>query len=152
MGCHFLLQGIFLTQGLYPCFLHFLHWRWIIYCLRHQGSLVIWVPRLTLLDQGTNRTYDTLSELNLCICRGLNVWEINPTWSRQYEYLPCSFQSVDTSRLLNAECGVGPSPSPSYPLQVHPSLETALGNRTGLPPGIWPISCLLITKCCGKRF
>ena len=26
MGCHFLLQGIFLTQWLNPCFLHLLHW------------------------------------------------------------------------------------------------------------------------------
>ena len=27
MGCHFLLQGIFLTQGLNPCLLHHLHWQ-----------------------------------------------------------------------------------------------------------------------------
>ena len=27
MGCHFLLQGIFSTQGLNPCFLHLLHWQ-----------------------------------------------------------------------------------------------------------------------------
>ena len=27
--CHFLLQGIFLTQGLNPCLLHLLHSRWI---------------------------------------------------------------------------------------------------------------------------
>ena len=26
-GCHFLLQGIFLTQGLKPCLLHLLHWQ-----------------------------------------------------------------------------------------------------------------------------
>ena len=26
-GCHFLLQGIFLTQGLNPCLLHLLHWQ-----------------------------------------------------------------------------------------------------------------------------
>ena len=28
MGCHFLLQGIFLTQGLNP---HLLHYKWILY-------------------------------------------------------------------------------------------------------------------------
>ena len=27
VGCHFLLQGIFLTQGLNPGLLHLLHWR-----------------------------------------------------------------------------------------------------------------------------
>ena len=27
VGCHALLQGIFLTQGLNPCLLHFLHWQ-----------------------------------------------------------------------------------------------------------------------------
>ena len=27
MGCHFLLQGIFLTQGLNPCLLHLQHWQ-----------------------------------------------------------------------------------------------------------------------------
>ena len=27
VGCHFLLQGIFPTQGLNPCFLHLLHWQ-----------------------------------------------------------------------------------------------------------------------------
>ena len=27
MGCHFLLQGVFPTQGLNPCLLHLLHWQ-----------------------------------------------------------------------------------------------------------------------------
>ena len=35
VGCHFLLQGIFPTQGLNP---GLLHCRWIIYHLSHQGS------------------------------------------------------------------------------------------------------------------
>ena len=37
MGCHFLLQGIFLTQGLNP---GLLHCRQRLYHLSHQGSLV----------------------------------------------------------------------------------------------------------------
>ena len=32
VGCHALLQGIFLTQGLNPCFLQLLHCRWILHC------------------------------------------------------------------------------------------------------------------------
>ena len=35
VGCHFLLQGIFQTQGSNLCLLHC---RRILYCLRHQGS------------------------------------------------------------------------------------------------------------------
>ena len=36
VGCHFLLQGIFLTQGSNPGFLHRRH---ILYHLSHQESL-----------------------------------------------------------------------------------------------------------------
>ena len=38
VGCHSLLQGIFLTQGPNPSFLHC---RQILYCLSHQGSLTL---------------------------------------------------------------------------------------------------------------
>ena len=44
VSCHSLLQGIFLTQGSNP---GFLHCRQIIYCLSHQGSpLNSSLPRL----------------------------------------------------------------------------------------------------------
>ena len=35
VGCHFFLQGIFLTQGSNPCLLHC---RLILYHLSHEGS------------------------------------------------------------------------------------------------------------------
>ena len=38
VGCHFLLQGIFPTQGLNPHLLCLLHCKWILYPLSHQGS------------------------------------------------------------------------------------------------------------------
>ena len=38
VGCHFLLQGIFLTQGSTPRFLCLLSCRQILYPLSHQGS------------------------------------------------------------------------------------------------------------------
>ena len=42
VGCHSLLQGIFLTQG---SNLGFLHCKQILYCLNHQGSpLLRWDP------------------------------------------------------------------------------------------------------------
>ena len=39
MCCHFLLQGIFLTQGLNSGLLHY---RQVLYCLSHQGSPGEW--------------------------------------------------------------------------------------------------------------
>ena len=38
VGCHFLLQGIFLTQGLNPHVLRLLHHRRILYPLSHWGG------------------------------------------------------------------------------------------------------------------
>ena len=38
-GCHFLFQGIFLTQGSNPCLLCLLHCRQILYPLSHRGSI-----------------------------------------------------------------------------------------------------------------
>ena len=43
VGCHSLLQGIFLTQGLNLCFLRLLHWRVVLYHWRHLGSPAIGV-------------------------------------------------------------------------------------------------------------
>ena len=40
VGCHALLQGIFLTQGSNPHVLRFLHCRRIFYPLSHRGSPV----------------------------------------------------------------------------------------------------------------
>ena len=37
LGCHFVLQGIFPTQGLNPCFLHLLHWQADSLPLSHLG-------------------------------------------------------------------------------------------------------------------
>ena len=39
MGCHFLFQGIFQTQGSSLCLLHFLHWQADSLSLYHLGSL-----------------------------------------------------------------------------------------------------------------
>ena len=49
MGCPFLLQGIFLTQGLNLR----LHCRRIFYLLSHQGSTDLRRPKLSSFTQGT---------------------------------------------------------------------------------------------------
>ena len=41
VGCHFLLQGIFLTQGLNPSLLHVLHWQVDSLPLHYLGSPLI---------------------------------------------------------------------------------------------------------------
>ena len=41
VGCCSLLQGIFQTEGSYPCFLHLLHYRWIIYLWATREALTI---------------------------------------------------------------------------------------------------------------
>ena len=45
-GCHALLQGIFLTQGLNPCVLGLLHWQ--------VGSLPLVPPGKTLMQRVDN--------------------------------------------------------------------------------------------------
>ena len=41
MGCHFLLQGIFPTQGSNPHFLHLLHWETDFFPLHQLGSSLV---------------------------------------------------------------------------------------------------------------
>ena len=54
VGCHSLLQGIFLTQGSNPCLLCLLHYRWMLYPLRHQGSPPSpWLPPKRHLQSGS---------------------------------------------------------------------------------------------------
>ena len=45
VGCQFLLQGIFLTQGLNS---HLLHWRQVLYHLTHQGMSIYSYPEKQL--------------------------------------------------------------------------------------------------------
>ena len=42
MGCHFLLQGIFPTQGWNPCLLWLLHCRWILYLWATGEALLLY--------------------------------------------------------------------------------------------------------------
>ena len=45
VGCHFLLQGIFLTQELNPCLLWLVHWQAASILLSHLGSPILWSVR-----------------------------------------------------------------------------------------------------------
>ena len=53
MGCHFLLQGIFPTQGLDPCLLSFLHWQTGSLSLAPPGKPILcgtWDPKANVKD------------------------------------------------------------------------------------------------------
>ena len=50
VGCHSLLWGIFLTQGLNP---DLLHCRWILYCLSHHGS-----PKSTIFQYKMKKNFN----------------------------------------------------------------------------------------------
>ena len=54
VGCHFLLQGIFPTQGLIPCLLCLLHCRWVLY---HRAT---WEVSLLLFSRPQSPSYVSL--------------------------------------------------------------------------------------------
>ena len=65
MGCHALLQGIFLTQGSNPCLLCLLHWQ--------AGSLPLTLPEKphfkterSLLSSGTKNRWEFQDDLMPC--------------------------------------------------------------------------------------
>ena len=79
VGCHFLLQGIFLTQGPY---LHLLHYRWILYWLSHQGN-------------PTSKTWKSCIKAILTIAFRNNV--INLFCNKKQEekhFIPCPVKSL----------------------------------------------------------
>ena len=63
LGCHFLLQGIFLTQGSNPCLLSLLHWQ--------KGSLPLTSPDSGLIKSG-GESQDCWSEW----CLSVGLWTV----------------------------------------------------------------------------
>ena len=78
MGCRFLLQGIFPTQGSNS---GLLHCRWILYRLRHQGSPFVY-PTTNL---GFNCLFNKIDLVCFLVCFGLlgNLTQAysEPTWA-----------------------------------------------------------------------
>ena len=89
MSCHALLQGIFPTEGLNPDVPHF---RWIIYCLSHQGSprILQWVAYPVSRRSSQPRNWAGVS----CITRGfLTSWAPREArfWCVSYQIVLCHF-------------------------------------------------------------
>ena len=74
LGCHFLLQGIFLTQGLNPWLLHLLHWQAIFKITEPPGK-----PKI----------FNTSA--NLCLCDSDLYWKIVQYQDQYPGTLECSY-------------------------------------------------------------
>ena len=76
VGCHFLLQEIFPTQGLNP---GLPHCRQTLYCLSHQGSLVS--REFRIKDRQSTKRLDIRLTWALCILLyTANVWRLCVSW------------------------------------------------------------------------
>ena len=77
VGCHFLLQGIFPTQGSNQRLLHLLLWRADSLPLRHLGSLYsrVWIPKYHgHFCKKYWITYPTQYQGRILLYYPLNVW------------------------------------------------------------------------------
>ena len=70
ISCHFLLQGIFLTQGLNPCLLSLLHCRQILYCWAIREAYQYWRPKYLYIKQDSKVD----SKGHLCDVSEYLVW------------------------------------------------------------------------------
>ena len=105
VGCHFLLQGIFLTQGSNLCLLHFLHWQ--------AGSLPP-VPPGKLLTRTSQR--DPWS----CTCQDI----AHPTWyTRASRNIPSGPPFTRRTDLIAA---LLPGRRSSLSFQIQPLLPSPL--------------------------
>ena len=112
MCCHFLLQGLFLTQGLNP---GLLHCRQILYCMSHQGSpsshmgvLNIYFP-INLVTQSCPTLCDHMD----CTTPGLPVHHQLPMFTQTHVHR------------------VGDSIQPSHPLSSPSPPAFNLSQQTG---------------------
>ena len=78
MGCHFLLQGIFLTQGWNP---HVLHWQVDSLSLSHLGSPYICVYMFTHTHTHTHTHTMWPSQVEMVTHSNILTWEI--TWTEE---------------------------------------------------------------------
>ena len=89
--CHFLLQGIFLTEGLNPCLSCFPHWQTVSLSAHHLGSLVLFFMFFSDLSQDieySSLCYRTLLPI-LSMYSCLNP--TNPKFPNQSSLAPLSF-------------------------------------------------------------
>ena len=95
VGCHFLLQGLFLIKGLNPCLLHLLQWQ---------------ADSLPLCHLGIPRIHDSRSQFPNFATKGF--WIIFLWWSRLSLFSPlCSLGVAGVYLYLNLGSSEGPMKS-----------------------------------------
>ena len=110
MGCQFLLQGIFLTQGLNPCLLCLLHWQADSLPLHHLGSFF---------------------HIYLIYCSMQLIFSVNTQIIWPSNFVPSFHRQVYKGLARNV---LGPSSSQPHRPQATPSLEAP--SQHWLPPFI----------------
>ena len=146
MGCHFLLQGIFLTQGLNP---GLLHRRQMLYCLSHQGSLKLYknndkqglstnphacvvVPHAPTLIQIPTGT-ESIARATLAM--GPGPWSVNHLLLRWY-LLYFGLQEKSHGAGYWTETSYAPTYRPHWGLSLNHSLLPAI------TPQLWMVAFL----------
>ena len=84
VGCHALLQGIFLTQELNPHLLNLLHWQADSLPLSHQGSPV------SSLDHWFSGWWGVFAAFHKCLCLNRALWNISLSSCSDCKYCPAS--------------------------------------------------------------
>ena len=84
VGCHALLQGIFLTQGLNPHLLHLLHWQADSLPLSHQGSPI------SSSDHWFSGWWGLFAVFCKCLCLNRSLWNISLSSCSDCKYCPAS--------------------------------------------------------------
>jgi len=115
VGCHFLLQEIFPTQGSNPRLLCLLHCRWILYPLNPMGSRVHSNP-------GYWNTFSS-PKAN----RGVMLWNIKPR-AVETKYKAPAMINQSTAR---------PQGLPLLPSYTYSSSQWSLSSETGSVCDAW---------------
>ena len=133
VGCHFLLQGIFLAQGLNPSLLHLLHWHVGSLPLSHLGSPLYYVKTQQKDSHlwGSGHLPDTksVSALILDLLVSKTVRNMRNTFLMSISHGKESFCNAVDSSLIP---GSGRSPGKG---NGNPLLYSRLGNP--MDRGAW---------------
>ena len=94
VGCHFLLQGIFPTQGLNPCLLCLLHWQTDSLLLSHLGSPVDSFTKWPICTACKNVL------MAIFLYAWLMWWLGQQWWLPSVDLLPADLQKAGPARVV----------------------------------------------------
>ena len=138
-GCHFLLQGIFLTQGLNPCLLHC---RWMLYCLSHDKLINkwhLWIFKDFIYQQkGSNSNHCQTSVVLTANNESVGDSVIIHTW------WPCGRLSLNTAAVSSVPLHICMSHLPQIVESNSPLLESGQILLTNEILWAWYSGCFFL--------